>query len=167
MLGGRWFTEEEPMRSLRASPKLHFRKSQGRELVAECEGFLAGELPCVYLRRGIWVPEWAWLSMLAHASPEQLARYAEVGPRQRPYGNLELVWSKAVALLAHELLVASDRTGVGVGVLQHAVLVDMELRRDRPERVTWAEGPSRFVDEVRYALDRFRRRQRGVRPGAS
>jgi hypothetical protein len=136
--------------------KGHYLKSQGRQLVAECESFLVGELPAVFEDEGLPVPEWAWLSMLAHAPSDGLVRPMDGGTTGRFRGQLNVVWLRAVDLLAQELIMVADRTGCTVEELQHDVLLDVELNWERPRPGTPAMGPSRFVEEVRNALHRFR-----------
>jgi len=136
--------------------KGHYLKSQGRRLVAECESFLVGEFPSVLEDEGLPVPEWAWLSMLAHAPADRLVRPMDGETRGRFRGHLNVVWLRAVALLAQELVMVADRTGCTVEELQHDVLLDVELRWERPLPGTPEMGPSRFVEEVRNAIHRFR-----------
>ncbi len=134
----------------------HFVKSQARQLVGECESFLAGDLPSALQNRGLPVPEWAWLSMLAHAPTEVVVRYATGGPGGRFRGHLNSVWLGAVALLAREVVIVAGRTGCSVEELQHEVFLDLELNWRRVMSGGPATGPRRFVDEVRKALHRFR-----------
>jgi len=136
--------------------KGHYLKSQGRQLVVECGSFLVGELPSVLEDEGLPVPEWAWLSMLAHAPADRLVRPMDGGNRGRVRGHLNVVWLRAVALLAQELFMVADRMGCTVEELQHDVLLDVELNWERPLPGTPEMGPSRFVEEVRNALHRFR-----------
>jgi hypothetical protein len=44
-----------------------------RELVEDCEAFLAGRLVEFLERRKALVPAWAWTNLLAHGSVEQLS----------------------------------------------------------------------------------------------
>jgi hypothetical protein len=129
---------------------------QGRELVEECENFLTGQYPSVLQARGVPIPEWAWLSLLAHAPADVLMDHAACGPRRQYRGRLNLVWFWAVSLLIQELVLQANRTGCSVEELQHAVLLRLELRWDRPWSVDSMMGPSRFVEEVRQALNQFR-----------
>ena len=50
----------------------------------ECESFFVGRYPSVLQAQGLPVPEWAWLSMLAHAPVDLLAAQA-AGMRRRQY----------------------------------------------------------------------------------
>ncbi len=144
------------MRSPLERGRDHRLKSQARQLVGECESFLVGELPSVLQHRGLPVPDWAWLSVLAHAPTDVVAGHASGGSRGRFRGHLNAVWLGAVALLAQELIMVADRTGCSVEDLQHDVLLNVELSWERPMPGESVVGPSRFVEEVRRALHRFR-----------
>jgi len=131
-------------------------ESQARQLVNECESFLVGRYPSVLRAQGLPVPEWAWLSMLAHAPVDRLVTQ-NAGVRRRQIGDhLTVLWLGAVALLAQELVMVADRTGCSVEELQHAVILNVELNWRRPLFGASVMGPSRFVEEVRQALSRFR-----------
>jgi hypothetical protein len=144
------------MGSLLARSRSRRIRSQSRVLVEECEAFLAGQYPSVLQARGIPVPEWAWLSLLAHAPADVVLDHATSGPRRNYRDRLNLIWSGAVALLTKELVLQAKRTGCSVEELQHAVLLPLELRWDRPWSAPSTIGPSRFVEEVRQALNQFR-----------
>jgi len=131
-------------------------RSQGRELVEECESFLTGQYPCVLQARGVPVPEWAWLSLLAHAPADVLIDHAMGGPPRQHRDRLNLIWSGAVRLLTQELVSQADRTGCSVEEFQHSVLLRLELSWARPWSATSMAGPSQFVEEVRQAIDQFR-----------
>jgi len=131
-------------------------QSQGRELVEECESFLAGRYPSVLQARGDPVPEWAWLSMLAHAPTDVLIDDAMSGPSRQYRDRMNLLWLGAVALLTQELVMQANRTGCSVEEFQHSVLLRLELSWARPWSATSMVGPSQFVEEVRQAIDQFR-----------
>jgi hypothetical protein len=128
----------------------------GRQLVLECEGFLAGRYPGILQDHGLPVPEWAWLSVLAHAPASALEARAVGGLRHRPVDRATAQWSEAVALLARELVITASRTGRPVEELQHTIIVDVELRAAGSEPPAERAGPTRLVDDVRRAIARFR-----------
>ncbi len=134
----------------------YFVKTQARQLVGECESFLVGEYPILLQHRGLPIPEWAWLSVLAHAPADVLVQHARGGSRERFRGHLHAVWLGAVALLAQELVIVAERAGCSVEDLQHDVLLEVELTWARSAPGPSGLGPSRFVGEVRQALHRFR-----------
>jgi hypothetical protein len=144
------------MRSPLERSRGHYVRTQARQLVTECESFLAGEYPSVLQRRGLPIPEWAWLSILAHAPADLLIEHAHGESRGRFRGHVHGVWLGAVALLAQELVTAADRTGCSVEELQHEVMLKVELDWVRPDGGASSIGPSRFVEQVRRALHRFR-----------
>ncbi len=144
------------MGSLLARSRSRRIRSQSRELIEDCEGFLTGQYPSLLQDRGIPVPEWAWLSLLAHAHVDVLLDHATRGPRRDYRNRLNLIWLGAVALLTEELVLQAKRTGCSVEELQHAVLLPLELRWDRPWSAASTIGPSRFVEDVRQALNQFR-----------
>jgi hypothetical protein len=144
------------MRSpLERSKGLHV-KAQARQLMRETESFLAGDFPCVLHQRGLPVPEWAWLSMLAHAPSDELVRYADGESKGRFRGRVNAIWLGALALLAQELVMVADQTGRSIEELQHDVILAMELNWERPWTGLSSRGPSQLVEDVRQALDRFR-----------
>jgi hypothetical protein len=134
----------------------HMVETQARQLVGECESFLVGEYPALLQHRGLPIPEWAWLSVLAHAPVDVLVQHARGGSRERFRGHLHAVWLGAVALLAQELVIVAERAGCRVEDLQHDVLLGVELGWAPPAPGASTVGPSRFVEEVRQALHRFR-----------
>ena len=76
------------------------------------------------------MPAWAWVNMLAHSRPGDLASI------KRPH---RFGWEVVVAQLAAELLNAGHGRPEVVGFLQRAVLVPLELALlagDVPEPVT-------------------------------
>ncbi len=144
------------MRSPWERSRGHHVKAQARHLVEECESFLVGEYPSLLERRGLPIPEWAWMSVLAHAPGDVLVRHAHGESRERSRAHLHAIWLGAVALLAHELVMVAERTDSTVEELQHDVMLRVELDWERPAPGGSTVGPSRFVDEVRQALHRFR-----------
>lgn len=77
----------------------------------------------VYVVRGRPVPGWAWLNVLAHGSPSQLADLTRLAP---PYQRLPPVgsWARAVRDIAAQL-VRIDETELAA--IQAALFVPAEL----------------------------------------
>jgi hypothetical protein len=126
---------------------------EGRQLVRETESFLAGRYAADLQRRGLPVPEWAWLSALIHTPAEQLTEVAgRQKARWRPY---RARWQSAFELLASELLTTAGRNRCSVEDLQHSLLVKFELGT-RTRQHSWPTNPDRLVHEVRLALANFR-----------
>lgn len=144
------------MRSPLERSKDHYFQSQARQLVGECESFLDGTLPAVLERRGLPVPEWAWLSMLAHSPADALEQHVNGGSRGRFRSHVNAVWLGAIALLAQELVMVADRTGRSIEDLQHLLILDVELNWERSTATDWVMEPSRFVEQVRRALGRLK-----------
>lgn len=128
----------------------------GRQLVGECESFLAGRYPSVLQDHGLPVPGWAWLSVLAHAPTESLAEHATGGLRRRSLDATTAQWQQAVALLAQELVTTAYHTGCRVEELQHSLIFDIELEPSRSVFFACRAGPNQLVAEVRQALGRYR-----------
>ncbi len=138
------------------NPRDRRAEALGRQLVGECEGFLSGRFPGILQDHGLPVPEWAWLSVLAHAPVPELEAHAAGGLRHRPVDRATAQWSEAVALLAQELVTTAARTGRPVEELQHSIVVGVELGAARAEGATGHVGPTHLVDDVRWAIARFR-----------
>lgn len=124
-------------------------------LVYECESFLDGRYASELDAQHLSVPEWAWLSVLAHSPAKRLvlwARSTDGGGRDRLGCTDE--WRQAVAVLAGKLLTTAAATGATVEDLQRSSLVALEL--DPSQDRAGASDPSRFVGEVLTALDAYR-----------
>lgn len=110
-----------PQRSERASGALGLEE----RLVEESELFLSGRLAPAWAHDGRAVPGWAWLSTLAHASPETIrwlswhASDLSTGARR---------WGEDVGFAANLLCAIADTGGPGIEELQHGVIVPLELR---------------------------------------
>jgi hypothetical protein len=123
-----------------------------RELVKETEAFLSGHYAEYLDARSLLVPDWAWLSVLAHGSFEQLRSLAVSSHDVRPT-RTALGW-QAVAFLASEIVSQLDDDR-GLDELRRAVLLPLELTS--PSVDTTAKGPVRLVRTVLDALDLHRK----------
>jgi hypothetical protein len=123
-----------------------------RELVRETEAYLSGCYAEYLDARSLVVPDWAWLSVLAHGSLNQLRWLAVSSPDVRPT-RTALGW-QAVAFLASEIVsqIDDDR---GLDELRRAVLLPLELTLPSVDRT--AKGPVRLVRMVLDALDQHRK----------
>ncbi len=128
----------------------------GRQLVDECESFLEGRYPTILQAEGLVVPDWAWLSMLAHAPMESLAARAAGVHSRRGADRLNVLWEGALSLLSQELFLMAERTGTPVEDLQHTLVTEVELNPGRTPSTSPTLGPSHLVEEVREALGRRR-----------
>jgi hypothetical protein len=73
------------------------------------------------------LPDWVWVSVLAHASEDVLAaNAAEGGTSSR--SSKRCVWDRTLSYLSHVLLDHAARTGEPVAQLQHEIVVPIELR---------------------------------------
>jgi len=88
-----------------------------RALVRECESFLSGRYATFLESRGLPVPDWAWLSELAHAPAEQVTALV-AAPRRRARVLPPARWQKAMSLLAQELVATAQRTDCTVDELR-------------------------------------------------
>jgi hypothetical protein len=96
------------------------------------------------------VPDWAWLSVLAHGSPEQLRSLVTETPLSGSARAGSAVWWQAVVFLAGEILAHQDDDR-GLDELRRAVLVPLELEwlaAGRP-----LQRPGQLVRTVLDALD--------------
>jgi hypothetical protein len=123
-----------------------------RELVRETEAYLSGCYAEYLDARNLVVPDWAWLSVLAHGSLEQLRWLTVRSPDVRPT-RTALGW-QAVAFLAGEIVcqIDDDRS---LDELRRAVLLPLELTWRSVD--TTAKDPVRFVRMVLDALDQHRK----------
>jgi hypothetical protein len=127
------------------------RKSK-RELVRETEAYLSGCYAEYLDARNLVVPDWAWLSVLAHGSLDHL-RWLALRSRDVRPTRTALGW-QAVAFLASEIVsqIDDDR---GLDELRRAALLPLELTW--PSVDTTAKGPVRLVRMVLHALDQHRK----------
>lgn len=145
-------------------------------LVQESESFLSGRYAYDLWAKNEPVPDWAWLNVLAHASPEFLATlargYMDVHPGRATTKTNGLShrhwlagsplaeanagqWNNALSLLAGELLDVAERTGRDVASLQQEVVVNLELAYSGAGRATARVQPWQLVGEVLRALEEF------------
>lgn len=119
-----------------------------RELVRDCEAFLAGRYVEYVLDRGDHVPTWAWTNLLAHGTEEQLRSPATTFS----VNWIELLepWLKARAYLAGEILDGAYRDGPLCRV-QRRLIVPLELKLacDRSSKLL---TPSDWVSKVLTSL---------------
>ena len=136
--------------------KERLEATRAHQLIRECECFLTGRYAFMRHSQGLSVPDWAWLSVLAHAPAQQLVTYAAQVERKRVRTRTPLQWQGVVALLAQELLITAEITGCSVEELQRSVLLGMELECSRPRVGLTATDPRRMFAEVQRALRGFR-----------
>ncbi len=130
-------------------------EAEGRRLVGECESFLSGRYPELLLSEGSRVPDWAWMSALAHAPVEALAadtRQALTAPGR---DRMTVLWEGALELLAGELMMTAERAGTTVERIQRALVAEVELKGPWAESGAVTLGPTRCVQDVRRVLCRF------------
>ncbi len=125
--------------------------SEERALVRECEIFMSGRYATFLYARGLDVPQWAWLSELAHAPAERLSAAAVQARRRRAHIYPPRRWQGATSLVAHELVATAQRTGDTLEDIQRLVLLPIELELADPLGHS-ATDSARLVDEVRRAL---------------
>lgn len=128
-------------------------RRRGRELVQECDVYLSGHYADYLETHHRPIPDWAWLSVLAHAHPEQLrALVTEVSHGGgRPARTT--VWWQAIGFLAGEILSRQDSDQI-LEELRRAVLVPLELQwlaASEPMR-----RPRQLVRTVLETLDQYR-----------
>lgn len=92
-----------------------------KELVGECEAFLAGHYAERLRRRSLPVPGWAWTNLLAHGTEEDLRADGSGRP-----DSLGRRWLAARSYLSAEVLNAVERGGP-LEDLQREALHPLEL----------------------------------------
>ena len=97
------------------------------EVLAECTQFLGGQMLESFGENRESAPDWVWVSVLAHASEDGLvSSAAEGGP---PAGaSTRCVWDRTLSFLSQVLLDHAERTGEPVSLLQHDIVVPIELQ---------------------------------------
>jgi hypothetical protein len=89
--------------------------------------FLEGQLLEAFRENREAAPDWVWVSVLAHASEDLLSRCAAERGAPSPSSS-RCVWDRTLSLLAQVLLDHAARMGEAVAVLQHDIVVPIELR---------------------------------------
>lgn len=120
----------------------------GRDLVRECEAFLAGRYVEYVLDRGDHVPTWAWTNLLAHGTGEQLS--SPTTSFAVNWAELLEPWLQARAYLAGEILNAAHRDGPLCRV-QRRMLIPLELSL-ASDPATKFLTPSDWVTKVMKAI---------------
>ncbi len=96
------------------------------DVLDECAQFLGGQFLESYREDRDSAPDWVWVNVLAHASEELLATCAAAGGTpSRSSGRC--VWDRTLSFLSQVLLDHAGRTGVPVSLLQHDIVVPIEL----------------------------------------
>ncbi|HTN80249.1 MAG TPA: hypothetical protein VMK16_11285 [Acidimicrobiales bacterium] len=104
------------------------------ELVAECESFLGGAYVERCEARGVSVPAWAWMNVLAHGTEAEI-RAAAANRPEHDDGR------QALAFVAGELVDLIDDGSLDLEVFQRDVLVPLELDvLGCPTTATWRPG---------------------------
>ena len=122
--------------------------AQGTVLARECEDFLSGSLAKdLILARGN-VPDWAWLSVLAHASESELRNWAEDDYSQGLLSTYD-TWRFAESSTACAVLSASETWCCSVEEIQRRLLVPLELQLATVDNMS----PDFFKGKVYEALN--------------
>ena len=113
----------------------------------ECEAFLNGTLAEYWEDKGVVVPVWAWINLLAHGSRAQIAHSVSRPGRVRRPGRS---WAIARTYMAYEVLDLVDDEFT-LADMQATVLVPLELEMAaRSEVGRWS--PRQWVDTVDFAI---------------
>jgi hypothetical protein len=125
-------------------------RRSAREMIQECNVYLSGHYAEYLENRKRPVPDWAWLSILVHARPEELRALVT---ENAPWGGQRTrttVWWQAVGFLAGEILSQQDDDR-SLDELRRSVLVPLELKRLTEGRPF--HRPRQLVRTVLDALD--------------
>jgi hypothetical protein len=116
-------------------------------IARETEAFLLGDLVEYWDDKGIEVPVWAWMNLLAHGTAR---RIGECVLRPDRAWRVVRSWRVARSYLASELLDLID-AACTLAALQSSVLIPLELEMAaRPDVAGWT--PRQWVDLVEDAL---------------
>jgi len=125
-------------------------KRRGRHLARECEVYLSGDYAQYLDRRDLRIPNWSWISLLAHARPEQLRSLSvRTGGSTRLQKGTK-AWWQAVAFLAAEVLSRADDDDQ-LEHLRRSILLPLELKDLSTGRAP--QRPGELVRRVLEALD--------------
>jgi hypothetical protein len=114
-----------------------------------CEAFLDGTLAEYWDDRGMDVPVWAWMNLLAHGTTR---RIGECVLRPTRTGEACRAWQVARSLLAYAVLDLTDLEFT-VADLQSSILVPLELEMAaRGDVADWT--PRQWMDAFEDALHR-------------
>jgi hypothetical protein len=97
------------------------------DVLDEVAQFLGGQLLATFSESRESAPDWVWVSVLAHGSEEFLATCAAEGGAPVGSGN-RCVWDRTLSFLAQVLLDHAARTGEPLSLLQHDIVLPIELR---------------------------------------
>jgi hypothetical protein len=97
------------------------------DVLEECARFLGGKFLETYSEDRDAAPDWVWVNVLAHASEELLARCAAEG-RTPSRSTGRCVWDRTLSFLSQVLLDHAGRSGEPVSLLQHDIVVPIELQ---------------------------------------
>jgi hypothetical protein len=116
-------------------------------IALECAAFLEGSLVEYWDDRGMEVPVWAWMNLLAHGTAREIGE-CFIRP-DKPRGS-NRSWRVARSYLAYEVLDVTDLEFT-LAQLQSSVLIPLELEMaTRAEVCAWT--PRQWVDMVEESL---------------
>lgn len=116
-------------------------------IALECEAFLDGTLAGYWDDKGMEIPVWTWMNLLAHGDPRQIGECV-----LRPYRprRASRSWRVARSYLAYKVLDLTDLEFT-LADLQSSVLIPLELEMAaRADVAGWT--PRQWVDFVEDAL---------------
>jgi hypothetical protein len=96
------------------------------DMLDECAQFLGGQFLEGFRGDLASAPDWVWVSVLAHGSEDLLATCAAARGAPSNRAN-RCVWDRTLSFLSGVLLDHAGRTGVPVSLLQHDIVVPIEL----------------------------------------
>lgn len=120
-----------------------------RQLVQECELFLAGDYAEYLASQNRAIPNWAWLSVLVHGNREQLSALVMERTGGQEGGTRTTVWGQAVGFLAGVIL-SQRHDDQDLDELRRSVLVPVELEWLLADRAL--QRPQQLVRTVLDAL---------------
>jgi hypothetical protein len=97
------------------------------DVADEVAQFLGGRLLGTFSEHRESAPDCVWVSVLAHASEDLLATCAAQGGAPVGSGS-RCVWDRTLSFLAQVLLDHAERTGESISLLQHDIVLPIELR---------------------------------------
>lgn len=116
-------------------------------LTRETEAFLTGRLVQKWHDEWLTVPNWGWLTVLAHGGIAEIAALTDAGTYWSPS---ERAWGPALGFLAGEILTRAG-TEEALQELQRSALIPLELQALRVDGGAGLD-PSQLVRNVLAAV---------------
>ena len=124
-------------------------KSTNSLVADECESFLSGAYVDHLLDLDREVPPWAWINLIAHASPERIAALAREDTSPSSVRSDYRAWRIVIRSIAENVLAAANKTATPIEEIQSVTLMPIEFAL-----MANPVGPRTTLRVVEHALKR-------------